>query len=67
MDKMNVRTLKECMDYVEKKIKLCKAQLNTMENDDTFTDSDLWLLASTINSVLITQSKDIKASFDIAD
>lgn len=38
-----------------------------MENDDTFTDSDLWLLASTINSVLVTQLKDIKASFDIAD
>ena len=57
--------LRHTIEFVSKKMKLAKAQLETMENDETFTDNDLWLLASSILATFNTEVDDLKKNFDI--
>ena len=65
MNKISVMELRHTIEFVSKKMKLAKAQLETMENDETFTDNDLWLLASSILATLNTEVDDLKKNFDI--
>ena len=65
MNKMNVMELRHTIEYVSKKLKLASVQLDTMENDVSFNDSDLWILASSILAVLNTERDNIKEKFDI--
>ena len=57
--------LRHTIEYVSKKLKLASVQLDTMENDVSFNDSDLWILASSILAVLNTERDNIKEKFDI--
>ena len=65
MNKISVMELRHTIEFVSKKMKLAKAQLETMENDETFTDNDLWLLASSILATFNTEVDDLKKNFDI--
>ena len=57
--------LRHVIEYVGKKLKLTSAQLDTMENDESFSDSDLWLLASSLLAVFNTERDNLKEKFDI--
>ena len=57
--------LRHTIEYVSKKLKLASAQLDTMENDEAFSDSDLWLLASGMLATFRTETNNLKEKFDI--
>ena len=65
MNKMNVMELRHTIEYVSKKMKLASVQLDLIENDTSFSDNDLWLLASSILAVLNTEKSNIKEKFNI--
>ena len=65
MNKTNVMELRGNLEWLAKKVKLATVQLDLLESDETFNDSDLWLLASATVSTLKTVSDDIKSKFDI--
>ena len=65
MDKLNVMELEHTIEYVNKKLKLAKAQLETMKNDDIFNNQDLWLLATSLRSVFSTELDNLSEKFDI--
>ena len=65
MNKMNVMELRHTIEHVSKKLKLASAQLDTIENDVSFNDSDLWILASSLLAVFNTERDNLKEKFDI--
>jgi len=65
MNKTNVMELEHTIDFLSKKIKLAKCQLETMKDDEMFGDNDLWLLASSLLSTLNVEEKNIREKFDI--
>ena len=66
MDTMKTRELERSIEYLQKKLKLAKSQLETMKTDSSFDNSDLWILANSVCSALKTQKEDLGEVFGIA-